>query len=94
MIKKYIDKLFGRRTQVTHKDARPVIYTRDKHGIPREKISRCARKTCEELQRAGYATFVVGGAVRDLLLGRTPKDFDVATSAIPEEVRSDRKSVV
>lgn len=88
MIKKYIDKLFGRRTQVTHKDARPVIYTRDKHGIPREKISRCARKTCEELQRAGYATFVVGGAVRDLLLGRTPKDFDVATSAIPEEVRS------
>jgi poly(A) polymerase len=88
MIKKYIDKLFGRRTQVTHKDARPVIHGKDKHGIRRDDISRCARRTCEELQRAGHATFVVGGAVRDLLLGRKPKDFDVATSATPEEVRS------
>jgi poly(A) polymerase len=88
MIKKYIDKLFGRREQVTHKDARPVIYGKEKHSIPKEQISRCARRTCEELQRAGYAAFVVGGAVRDLLLGRTPKDFDIATSATPEEVRS------
>jgi poly(A) polymerase len=88
MIKKYIDKLFGRRDRVTHKDARPVIYGKDKHSIQRESISRCARKTCEELQRAGYPTFVVGGAVRDLLLGRMPKDFDIATSATPEEVRS------
>jgi poly(A) polymerase len=88
MIKKYIDKLFGRRERVTHKDARPVIYGKDKHNIQREHISRCARRTCEELQRAGHATFVVGGAVRDLLLGRRPKDFDVATSATPEEVRA------
>jgi poly(A) polymerase len=88
MIKKYIDKLFGRRERVTHKDARPVIYGKDKHNIQREHISRCARRTCEDLQRAGHATFVVGGAVRDLLLGRRPKDFDVATSATPEEVRS------
>jgi len=88
MIKKYIDRLFGRREQVTHKDARPVIYSKEKHGIARERISRCARRTCEELQRAGYGAFVVGGAVRDLLLGRTPKDFDIATSATPDEVRS------
>ena len=88
MIKKYIDKLFGRRTAITHKDARPVIYARDKHAIEREAISRCAKRTCEELQRAGYLAFVVGGAVRDLLLGRRPKDFDIATSATPEEVRS------
>jgi len=88
MIKKYIDRLFGRRDRVTHKDARPVIYGRDKHTIEREHISRCARRTCEELQRAGYLAFVVGGAVRDLLLGRRPKDFDIATSATPEEVRS------
>ena len=88
MIKKYIDKLFGRRTAITHKDARPVIYARDKHAIEKEAISRCARRTCEELQRAGYLAFVVGGAVRDLLLGRRPKDFDIATSATPEEVRS------
>jgi poly(A) polymerase len=88
MIKKYIDKLFGRRSAVTHKDARPVISGRDKHAIEQEAISRCARRTCEELQRAGYLAFVVGGAVRDLLLGRRPKDFDIATSATPEEVRS------
>ena len=88
MIKKYIDKLFGRRDRVTHKDARPVVYPKDKHSIERELISRCARRTCEDLQRAGHATFVVGGAVRDLLLGRRPKDFDVATSATPDEVRS------
>jgi poly(A) polymerase len=88
MIKRYIDKLFGRRDRVTHKDARPVVHAKDKHGIGREHISKCARRTCEELQRAGFAAFVVGGAVRDLLLGFRPKDFDVATSATPEEVRS------
>ncbi len=88
MIKKYIDRLFGRREPVTHKDARPVIYAKDKHAIQREHISRCARRTCEDLQRAGFLAFVVGGAVRDLLLGFRPKDFDVATSATPEEVRS------
>ena len=88
MIKKYIDKLFGRRERVTHKDARPVIYGKDKHSIQKELISRCAQRTCQDLQRAGHATFVVGGAVRDLLLGRRPKDFDVATSATPEEVRA------
>ena len=88
MIKKYFDKLFCRRDRVTHKDARPVIYGKDKHSIQREHISRCARRTCEDLQRAGFAAFVVGGAVRDLLLGRRPKDFDIATSATPDEVRS------
>jgi poly(A) polymerase len=88
MIKRYIDKLFGRRERVTHKDARPVVHAKEKHGIGRESISKCARRTCEELQRAGFAAFVVGGAVRDLLLGFRPKDFDVATNATPEEVRS------
>ncbi len=87
MIKKYIDALFGRRTAITHKDAKPVIYGPDKHSIQKESISKCARRTCEELQRAGYAAFVVGGAVRDLLLGHHPKDFDIATNATPEEVR-------
>ena len=87
MIKKYIDKLFGRRQAPTHKDARPVVYTKDKHNIVPSQISRCARRTCEELQRAGFTAFVVGGAVRDLLLGMRPKDYDLATSATPEEVR-------
>ena len=90
MIKRFIDNLFSRRgaARVTHKDAKPVIYTKEKHGIEREAISRCARRTCEELQRAGYLAFVVGGAVRDLLAGMSPKDFDIATNATPEEVRS------
>ncbi len=87
MIKKYIDALFGRRTAITHKDAKPVIYGPDKHSIAKEAISKCARRTCEDLQRAGYPTFVVGGAVRDLLLGHQPKDFDIATNATPEQVR-------
>jgi poly(A) polymerase len=87
VIKKYIDKLFGRRERVTHKDARPVVYPKAKHAIEPQHISKCARRTCEELQRAGFVAFVVGGAVRDLLLGMRPKDFDIATNATPEEVR-------
>jgi poly(A) polymerase len=90
VIKKFIDSLFGRKggSRVTHKDARPVVYGKDKHNIDREAISRCAKRTCDDLQRAGYLAFVVGGAVRDLLVGMRPKDFDVATNATPDEVRS------
>ena len=90
MIKRFIDQLFGRKggARVTHKDARPVIYGKDRHNIDRDAISRCAKRTCDELQRAGYLAFVVGGAVRDLLVGMRPKDFDIATSATPDEVRS------
>src|SRR5512141_1427616 len=58
------------------------------HRIARDRISRCAAKTCETLQQHGYAAYVVGGAVRDLLLGREPKDYDVATDARPEQVRA------
>ena len=58
-----------------------------KHGVPREAISYGARKVTDGLQAAGFSAFVVGGAVRDLLLDRHPKDFDVATNATPEEVR-------
>jgi poly(A) polymerase len=57
------------------------------HGVAREQLSACALSVTDTLQAKGYAAFVVGGAVRDLLLKRTPKDFDVATSATPEEVR-------
>lgn len=64
-----------------------TIIPRQRHGIGREKISFCAAKVTRELQEAGYKAFVVGGAVRDLLIGREPKDFDVATDATPEQVR-------
>ena len=57
-----------------------------KHGIGRERLSNGARKVCDTLQGAGHQAYVVGGAVRDLLLGLRPKDYDVATNASPEEV--------
>ena len=47
------------------------------------RISSCARRVTDGLQEAGFKAFVVGGAVRDLLLGLEPKDFDVATEAHP-----------
>jgi poly(A) polymerase len=57
------------------------------HGVKREGISFAARRVTDGLQAAGFQAYVVGGAVRDLLLKREPKDFDVATDATPEEVR-------
>ncbi len=57
------------------------------HKVAREQISYGAQKATDGLQAAGYQAFVVGGAVRDLLLKRVPKDFDIATNATPEEVR-------
>lgn len=58
------------------------------HGITRQRFSPAALKVCDGLQSAGYQAYIVGGAVRDLLIGREPKDFDVATSATPEQVRA------
>jgi poly(A) polymerase len=58
------------------------------HGIDRKLVSRSALRTCEVLQAAGHRAYLVGGAVRDLLLGIIPKDFDVATDATPEQVKS------
>ena len=67
--------------------SRPQILPHGAHGISRDAISSCALRTAQTLQRRGFAAFVVGGAVRDLILGRKPKDFDIATDAKPEEVR-------
>ncbi|MCC7326720.1 MAG: polynucleotide adenylyltransferase PcnB [Burkholderiales bacterium] len=65
----------------------PRIYRRDAHPVRREQVPRGARSVTDKLQEAGFLAFVVGGAVRDLLLGQTPKDFDIATNATPEEVK-------
>jgi poly(A) polymerase len=64
-----------------------VVIPRSEHCISRAAISPNALKVLYRLKEAGYQGFLVGGAVRDLLLGITPKDFDVATNALPEEVR-------
>ncbi len=65
----------------------PLIVPRDAHPISRANISSNALKVLYRLKEAGYQAFLVGGAVRDLLLGMNPKDFDVATSAHPHEVK-------
>ncbi|MEB4592313.1 polynucleotide adenylyltransferase PcnB [Candidatus Thiothrix sp. Deng01] len=57
------------------------------HHIPADKVCGRAKDVIRRLQKAGYEAYLVGGCVRDLLLGRTPKDFDIATSARPEEIR-------
>jgi len=58
------------------------------HGLTREQVSPSALQVTDTLQEAGHAGLLVGGCVRDLLLGLTPKDFDVATDATPEEVKA------
>jgi len=63
-----------------------VIECKD-HGIQSRHVSANACKVIERLQQAGHAAYIVGGSIRDLLLGHRPKDFDVATSATPEQVR-------
>jgi poly(A) polymerase len=65
----------------------PKIIPRSGHAISRADISNSALKVLYRLDKAGYQAFIVGGGVRDLLLGLRPKDFDVATDARPEQVR-------
>jgi len=64
----------------------PNIITRDHHDISRRDISDNALKVLYRLKDAGYQAFLVGGGVRDILLGKQPKDFDIATDAHPEQV--------
>jgi len=65
----------------------PRIIPRPDHNVSRAQISKNALKVMYRLRDAGYQAFLVGGGVRDLLLGREPKDFDIATDAHPEDVR-------
>jgi poly(A) polymerase len=84
MITKFLGRVFSGRL---FGPSKPQIHPFSAHGISRDAISSCALRTIQALQRRGFAAFVVGGAVRDLILGRKPKDFDIATDATPEEVR-------
>ncbi|EKS68677.1 MULTISPECIES: polynucleotide adenylyltransferase PcnB [Caballeronia] len=65
----------------------PVILSSEIHGIDPSLISKNAIRVTDGLQQAGHRAFIVGGAVRDLLLGVAPKDFDVATDATPDQVQ-------
>lgn len=68
-------------------DPQPVIIPRAEHGISRAQIDENTLKVLYRLHRHGYLGYLVGGGVRDLLLGRTPKDFDVGTDATPAQVK-------
>ena len=65
----------------------PVIYDRASHNISRENIDESALKVLYRLHKAGYQAYLVGGAVRDLMLAKRPKDYDIATDATPEQVK-------
>ena len=89
MIKTFINRLlgsaaagrgprFGKRREIP----------REEHGIDLSLVDERALNVVRTLQQAGYEAYIVGGAVRDLLLGLRPKDFDVATDATPEQVKS------
>ena len=89
MIKKFIDKLLGKSAGASRK---PRFGKREEvpasvHGINPALVDRRAIDVVQTLQQAGYEAYIVGGAVRDLLLGLRPKDFDVATNATPEQVK-------
>lgn len=73
------------RKSLSNNDKAEIIPLK-KHHIDRNLLSSAALRTIDGLQKAGFEAYIVGGAVRDLLLNRNPKDFDVATDATPEEV--------
>jgi poly(A) polymerase len=81
MLKRYKLDAGGRRIPTAS------IYLAGEHSIRNELIDRDAVKIIERLKHAGFDTFLVGGAVRDLLLGKVPKDFDIATAASPKQIR-------
>ena len=86
MIKKIIDKLLGKRSTLPALGKRREIAAAE-HGIDLSLVDKRAIDVVQTLQDAGYEAYIVGGAVRDLLLGLRPKDFDVATDATPEQVK-------
>ena len=79
--------MFGFLGRKMRKKAGPVICARPDHCISRKNIDQDALRVLYRLSDMGYTAYLVGGGVRDLLLGRKPKDFDVGTSARPNEVK-------
>ena len=86
MIKKFIDKLLGKEAPSLANGKRRE-YSAAELGIDPSLVDERAVRVVETLQEEGYEAYIVGGAVRDLLMGLRPKDFDVATNATPEQVK-------
>lgn len=75
------------RTDCPKAEISRTIIAREEHNISRQQISDNALKVLYRLHNAGYNAFLVGGGVRDLLLEKQPKDFDIATNATPEQIK-------
>ncbi len=90
MIKTLIDRLLGKPARAPRKTAlgKRVEVPASEHGIDPALVDERAIKVVRTLTDAGHEAYIVGGAVRDLLLGMRPKDFDVATDATPEQVKA------
>jgi poly(A) polymerase len=83
--------VFLRIRYATRKDGRPVkkaiVYTQDEHGVNLADVDKDAVYIVERLRANGYETYIVGGAVRDLILGKRPKDFDIVSAASPTRIK-------
>ena len=88
MIKKFINKLLGKTESTATPLGKRVEVGAEEHRIDPALLDERGVKVVKGLTDAGYEAYIVGGAVRDLLLGRRPKDFDVATDATPEQVKN------
>ena len=75
------------RNNTNKKLSKALIYTTAEHSIDPRTVDSEAIRIINGLHNAGYEAYIVGGAVRDLLIGKTPKDFDIATSAEPARIR-------
>lgn len=89
MLKKLFQSFRSPLRRAAHKRSTPEVLNSNQHPLRRGEISRYALSVVDRLQQAGYQAYLVGGCVRDLLLNLEPKDFDVATSATPEQVRAE-----
>jgi poly(A) polymerase len=89
MLKKLFQSFRPPARVVQHVRTTPEVLNAGQHSLQRSQFSRHAVGIVERLQNAGYQAYLVGGCVRDMLLNITPKDFDVATSATPEQVRAE-----
>lgn len=87
LLKGLVKRLRKKSKHTPNNTSKATIIPRAEHSISRSNIHRNALKVLYRLNSAGFGGYLVGGCVRDLLLGRQPKDFDIATNAHPDEVR-------
>ena len=75
----------------TDRNGRPVkkalVYTKEEHKIPKSRIDFEALQIIDRLRNEGFHAYLVGGAVRDLIVGNSPKDFDIVTDATPTKIK-------